>query len=90
MRSLFLCRQLISQQTVEREEKIVIPRKLAERLRRVAPYGQYESLDAFAVALLEEVVAQLQSTTRSNRAYNDYTAAELKEIKEQIKCYSFY
>ena len=72
------------------EEKIRIPTKLAERLRRIAPDGEFESLDAYATSLLEEVLTQLRIEERKSKKYIPYTSAELGKIREQIRCFSLY
>ena len=81
---------LLYQEAITKEGQVIrIPKDLAERLRRIAPYGEYASMDSFVSSILEDVVSQLDKNdwrAKQNRP----SEAELKQIREEIKCYSLY
>jgi len=79
----------MSQQFVEKNQEVRIPKALAARIRKIAPYGQNESIDAFISSMLDEFVSQLEKKPISSK-YNPFTEKDLENIREEIKCFSLY
>jgi hypothetical protein len=79
----------MSQQLVEKNQEVSIPKALATRIRKIAPYGQNGSIDAFISSMLDEFVSQLENKPIS-RKYNPFTEKDLEKVREEIKCFSLY
>ena len=79
-----------SQAVVENLQEVKIPKALAGRLRKIAPYGQSESIDSYVSSMLDEFVTQLEKVQPPRRRYNPFSEEELGQIKEEIKDYSLY
>jgi hypothetical protein len=71
-------------------QEVKIPQNLAGRIRKIAPYGQYDSLDTYISTMLDEFVSQLEKVAPPRRRYNPFSEKELAEIKEEMKSYSLY
>lgn len=71
-------------------QEVKIPTSLAGRIRKIAPYGQYDSLDTYISTMLDEFVTQLEKVAPPRRRYNPFSEKELAEIKEEIKGYALY
>jgi hypothetical protein len=82
----------LSQAVVSKEslERVNIPSTLAGRIRKIAPYGQYDSIDGYISTMLDEFVSQLEKVAPPRKRYNPFSEKELAEIKEQMKSYSLY
>jgi hypothetical protein len=81
---------LSSQTVVENEQEVKIPKTLAVRIRKIAPYGQYDSIDSYVSTMLDEFVSQLEKVQPPRRRYNPFSDEELRQIKEDMKDYSLY
>ena len=79
-----------SQTTVQNLQEVKIPGALAGRIRRIAPYGQYDSLDSYVSTMLDEFVSQLEKVAPPRRRYNPFSEKELSQIKEEMKSYALY
>ena len=82
----------MSSQTVVQKnvQEVKIPKALAGRIRRIAPYGQYDSIDSYITTMLDEFVSQLEKVSPPTRRYNPFSEKELNQIKEEIKDYALY
>jgi hypothetical protein len=69
---------------------VKIPKTLALRIRKIAPYGQFDSIDTYVSSMLDEFVTQLEMVAPPRRRYNPFSQKELDKIKEDIKDYSLY
>jgi len=81
---------LSPQAIVQNVQEVKIPKALAGRIRKIAPYGQYDSIDSYVSTMLDEFVSQLEKVQPPMRRYNPYSQKELKQIKEEIKDYALY
>lgn len=79
-----------SQAVIENVQEIRIPKALAGRIRKIAPYGQYDSIDSYVSSMLDEFVSQLEKAQPSRRKYNPFSEKELEQIKQEIRSYSLY
>jgi len=79
-----------SQTVVQNLQDVKIPTALAGRIRKIAPYGQYDSLDTYISTMLDEFVTQLEKVAPPRRRYNPFGDKELAEIKEEMKSYALY
>ncbi len=79
-----------SQAVIEDAQEVKIPKALAGRIRKIAPYGQRDSIDNYVSTMLDEFVSQLENTNPSKRRYNPFNEKELQKIKEEIEGYSLY
>jgi hypothetical protein len=75
---------------VENIQEVKIPKSLMGRIRRIAPYGQYASIDSYVSTMLDEFVSELEKVEPLRRRYNPFTEKELNQIKEEMKSYSLY
>jgi hypothetical protein len=82
--------KLSSQAVVENLQDVKIPKELAGRIRKIAPYGQYDSIDSYVSTMLDEFVTQLEKVAPPRRRYNPYSQKELEQIRDEIKDYSLY
>jgi hypothetical protein len=81
---------LASQAVVEKLQEVKISKALAGRIRKIAPYGQYDSIDSYVSTMLDEFVTQLEKVAPPRRRYNPFSQKELAQIHEEIKDYSLY
>jgi hypothetical protein len=81
---------LSSQAIIENLAEVKIPKALAGRIRRIAPYGQYDSIDSYVSTMLDEFVTQLEKVAPPRRRYNPFSQKDLNQIREEIKDYSLY
>jgi len=81
---------LIAKEILDTDQQVTIPKTLAGRIRRIAPYGRYGTLDNYVARILDEFVTQLEDVHPSRQKYNPFSEKELKEIKQQIQCFSLY
>jgi len=81
---------LSSQAVIENLQEVKIPKALAGRIRKIAPYGQYDSIDSYISTMLDEFVTQLETVAPPRRRYNPFSQKELDQIREEIKGYSLY
>jgi hypothetical protein len=81
---------LSSQAIVENLQEVKISKALAGRIRKIAPYGQYDSIDSYVSTMLDEFVTQLEKVAPPRRRYNPFNQKELNQIREEIKDYSLY
>jgi hypothetical protein len=81
---------LIAKEVLETSQEVTIPKALASRIRKIAPYGQYSSIDPYVSTILDEFVTQLEGSRPVRKRYNPFTESELKQIKQEIQCYALY
>jgi len=81
---------LITKEVLETSQQVTIPKELAGRIRKIAPYGKHATLDAYISTILDEFVTQLEGSRPIRNRYNPFTESELKQIKQEIQCYSLY
>ncbi|MFI5419815.1 MAG: hypothetical protein ACHQ1H_02495 [Nitrososphaerales archaeon] len=81
---------MITKQTLDASQQVKIPNALASRIRKLAPYGQHANLDNYVSTILDEFVTQLEGSRPVRARYNPFTEEELKQIKQDIQCYSLY
>jgi len=81
---------LSSQAVIENLQEVKISKALAGRIRKIAPYGQYDSIDSYISTMLDEFVTQLEAVAPPRRRYNPFSQKELDQIREEIKGYSLY
>jgi hypothetical protein len=77
-------------QVLETSQQVTIPKALAERIRKIAPYGKNATVDTYISTILDEFVTQLEGSRPVRNRYNPFTESELKQIKQDIQCYSLY
>ncbi len=75
---------------MENLQEVKIPNALAGRIRKIAPYGQYDSIDSYVSTMLDEFVTQLEKVAPPRRRYNPFSQKELDQIREETKDYSLY
>jgi hypothetical protein len=81
---------LIAKEILNTDQQVTIPKTLAGRIRKIAPYGQSSNLDGYVSTILNEFVTQLEEVHPSRQKYNPFSEKELKQIKEEIRCFSLY
>ena len=82
---------LITKEVLEQHsQQVTIPKALAARIRKIAPYGQHATIDAYISNILDEFVTGLEGSRPMRTRYNPFTENELKQIKQEIQCYSLY
>jgi len=81
---------MIAKEILDTDQQVTIPKTLAGRIRRIAPYGRHATLDSFISTILDEFVTQLEDVQPSRKKYNPFSEKELKEIKQEIQCFSLY
>jgi hypothetical protein len=75
---------------VENLQEVKIPKSLAGRIRQIAPYGQYDSLDSYVSTMLDEFLTQIEKVSPPRRRYNPFSENELAKIKDEIQDYALY
>jgi hypothetical protein len=81
---------LPTQAVVEEIQEVRIPKSLAIRIQKIAPYGGDKSVDSYISMMLDEFVSQLEKTQPQRRRYNPFSDTELARIREEMKEYSLY
>ncbi|MDA4111039.1 MAG: hypothetical protein OK439_00760 [Thaumarchaeota archaeon] len=81
---------MIAKEILQSDQQVTIPKTLASRIRKIAPYGEYATLDRYVSTILDEFVSQLENVPPPRHMYNPFTDKELKVIKQQIQCFSLY
>ena len=82
---------MIAKEVLETSDQpVTIPKDLATRIRKIAPYGQVASIDSYISNILDEFVTQLEGSRPVRKRYNPFTDSELKQVKQEIQCYSLY
>jgi len=81
----------MSQELQQKTDQVRIPKALAARIRKIAPYGQGGSMDNYISSILDEFISQLENHQPSTPGkYNPFSEKELESVKEEIKCFSLY
>ena len=80
----------MSQAVVEDLQEVRIPTSLAGRIKKIAPYGKRNSIDAYITSMLDEFVSELERNQIPGRKYNPFNQEELERVREELKDYSLY
>ncbi|MDA4130914.1 MAG: hypothetical protein OK457_09100 [Thaumarchaeota archaeon] len=81
---------MITKEILDSDQQVTIPKTIANRIRKIAPYGQFASLDSYISTILDDFVTQLEGSRPMRARYNPFSEKELKQINKEIQCYSLY